>query len=194
MTTTATVNCPFCDARQTINVYRTVNTTVDPSLKDKVKNGILNDKNCTGCGKNISIVSGFLYHDILNKVIISLNTTEEPAETFTENNPFVAQEGYIVREVRTYPELLEKIEIFDQGLNDLVLKEIADNFRTAFKEVVDAELYIFFRKIEKSLFKKKIVFQCFTHPEQLMEISQPFSKLTKLQKQKLFDIEVLRYK
>lgn len=172
-----------------------MNTTVNPELKAKVKNGILNDKNCTGCGKTISTVSGFLYHDMLNKVIISLNTTGEPAETFTENNPFVAQEGYIVREVHTYPELLEKIEIFEQGLNDLVLREIADNFKTAFNEVVnDTELYISFKKLEKTLFRKKIIFQCFTHPEQLMEISQPFSKLSKLQKQQLFDIETLRHK
>ncbi len=189
------VNCPFCSTPQTVNVYQSVNVTIDPSLKEKVIKGTLNDKNCENCGKEISIVSGFLYHDMEKKVIISLNTSEnqEAGIASSEENPFLKQKGYIIREVFTYPELIEKIRIFDLNLNDNVIKQVGDDYKPMFKEVIkDIELHVFFEGLEKGLFKKKLVFVCFTHPEQMMKLKQPIKNITKEQQQLLYNLDILR--
>ncbi|MFP9113666.1 CpXC domain-containing protein [Flavobacterium sp. RHBU_3] len=187
------INCPFCNESQVANIYDSVNVTIDPSLKQKVLNGTLNDKNCDSCGKAINIISGLLYHDMTQKLMISLNTSDEPGITFDNKNPFLKMEGYIVREVKEYYDLIEKITIFDNGLNDEVLAALAEGFSSSLNEIVkDAKLYVFFDRIEKSLFKKKIVFKCFTHPSQMMELKQPISKLDKAQQSLLFNMDVLR--
>lgn len=189
---TITTDCPYCGSGQSLTVHSSVNVTIDPGLKPKVLNGTINDNNCTSCGKTISVVTALLYHDMEGRYIISLNTSDEEDFSASAENPFQHQPGYIVREVYNYPALLEKITIFDNKLNDLAIDKIADQYRDSFREMLGHELNVFFKTIESGFFRKKIVYNCFSHPEQIMQLEQPLNKIEKPLREALYNIDALR--
>ena len=63
-----------------------------------------------------------------NKLLLALNTSDEDTEDI--NNPFLQQQGYIYREVSSYNDLLQKINIFSHQLNDTIVEEIASDLKT----------------------------------------------------------------
>ena len=108
--------------------------------------------------------------------------------------------GYIYRHVHSYPELIEKIKIFDQKLNDEVVEKIkseilvtlSTSLQEAVEDVEDAMIHFFFEKLEKSIFKKKLLFVFFLHHEELMAINYNIKKLNKIDRKQLFDVDMLR--
>lgn len=56
----------------------------------------------------------FLYHDPASSLIIALSETPVSADDIPE--------GYVGRQVRTPGELIEKIKIFDAGLDDAIVE------------------------------------------------------------------------
>ena len=108
--------------------------------------------------------------------------------------------GYIYRNVNTYPELVEKIKIFDSKMNDQIIEKIKSELlimlSVSLKEVIgdtdESEINIFYDKLEKSLFKKKLSFVFFLHPSQMMKMGYSLKKLSPDDKRQLFDLESLR--
>ncbi len=200
LSTTINENCPHCNSIQKIEYYQTVNITVDPNLKDKVLNGKLNSKICTDCHKEIKIFSGLLYHDMKNRLMFEVKVSDKQDEGTTEVLNEFKKNGYIYREVYSYPELVEKINIFDNNLNDSVIENISNKLKAMLDESLkqikepDSEINfnVIFKKIESGFFKKKIVFYCFSHPSQMMEMKYDFKNLTESEKKNLFNIEILR--
>lgn len=187
----ALINCNHCNHEQEINLYSSVNVTLDPDLKDKVIRKNLNVKRCEHCDQTINVVSGFLYHDMQNKLLLALNTSEE--ETEDNNNPFLQQEGYIYREVNSYNELLQKINIFTHRLNDTIVEEIASDLKTTLDETVPGKKFnVYFREVKKGLFKKKLIFECFSGPGPMMQLKYSFRKIGKEQMKLLGNIDMLR--
>lgn len=187
-------NCPHCGQKQNVTFYSSVNVTIDMSLKKKVLNGDINKQICSNCNKEIDIMSGLLYHDMEKRIMINLKIDSDNNEIKSSgiiNELF--DKGYIYREVNNYPELIEKIELFDLSINDKVIEKIALQIKENFNEVIkDNKLNVFFVKIKKGLFKKKIVFHCFTHPSQLMKMEWDINNLSKEDKINLFNIDILR--
>ncbi|MVO09984.1 hypothetical protein GOQ30_12505 [Flavobacterium sp. TP390] len=200
LSTTISENCPHCNSIQEIEYYQTVNITADPNLKDKVLNGTLNSKICTDCLKEINIFSGFLYHDMKNRLMFEVKVSDKQDERKTEVINEFKKNGYIYREIYSYPELVEKIHIFDNNLNDSVIENISNKLKAMLDESLkqikepDSEINfnVFFKKIENGFFKKKIVFYCFSHPSQMMEMKYDFKNLTESEKKNLYNIEILR--
>jgi len=199
-------NCPYCNSEQELNYYQSVNVTLNPELKSKVLSGKLNDSICTNCHKEINIVSGFLYHDMSQKIMLELaladddtvDHKEEEAKNQLRNK--LIEQGYIYRKLKHYPRLTEKITILDQKLNDLVIEQASHRLKAVLDETSkktssiagDFDFKVFFNRIESGLFKKKIVFNCFSHPSQMMEIEYDFKKLTSDEKKKLYNQDILR--
>ena len=185
------INCPSCNAEQKIDYFSSVNVTVDPSLKEKVLSAKINYQTCTHCKSEINPMSEFLYHDMEKKILLFLKIDENSREDVSFDD--FLEKGYIIRIVTNYPKLVEKIKLFDNNLNDKIIEKIENEIQGTFKEVIkDNTLHVFFEKIEKGLFKKKIVFQCFTHPSQLMQIKWDFKQLSKEDNKDLFNLEILR--
>lgn len=202
LSTTVKENCPHCNSAQEIEYYQTVNVTVDPTLKQKVLNGSINTKVCTSCKEEINIFSGLLYHDMENRLMFEVKVSNEQNNDAGKSevmNEF-KKNGYIYREIYSYPDLVEKILIFDNKLNDLVIKNVSNKLKIMLSESlseikkVDSEVNfnVIFKKIEKSLFKKKIIFYCFTHPSQIMEIKYNIKDLDEKDKNNLYNLEILR--
>ncbi len=199
LSTTINENCPHCNSIQEIEYYQTVNITVNPELKDKVLSGKLNSKICTNCHNEINIFSGLLYHDMENRLIFEIKVTDDIDNGKEKVINDFKESGYIYRQVYSYPELVEKITIFDHKLNDEVIESVSNKLKAIldesikhFKEMDEISFNLFFKTIEKGLFKKKIVFYCFSHPSQMMEMKFDFKKLSEKEKQNLYNTETLR--
>ncbi len=199
LSTTINENCPHCNSIQEIEYYQTVNITVDPELKDKVLSGKLNSKICTNCHNEINIFSGLLYHDMENRLIFEIKVTDDIDNGKEKVINDFKESGYIYRQVYSYPELVEKITIFDHKLNDEVIESVSNKLKAIldesikhFKEMDEISFNLFFKTIEKGLFKKKIVFYCFSNPSQMMEMKFDFKKLSEKEKQNLYNTEILR--
>jgi hypothetical protein len=194
-------NCPHCDIEQSLSIYNSVNVTIQPDLKSRVLSGKLNSQPCSNCKKDINIMSGFLYHDMENRVMINLKLDEGDDElSKSEILKNLKDQGYIYRNVNSYPELIEKIKLIDHKLNDSIIENIkseltvmlSKSLNAVVGETDDSEINIFFDKIEKSLFKKKLSFLFFMHPSQIMSIDYDLKKLSKQDRQNLYDLDVLR--
>lgn len=195
-------NCPHCKVEQEVSYYQTVNITLNPELKPKVLSGNLNLNICTACGKEINIFTGFLYHDMKNRIMIELSMDESSSETEEKKEIIdnLAEHGYIFRRVTEYGRLIEKINIFDNNLNDEIIQTVSDRMKEMLDESIksvvgkseDYSFHVVFNAIEKGLFKKRISFHCFTHPSQVMKVKYDFKNLTPEEKANLYNLEKLR--
>lgn len=106
--------CSRCGAAYNADVPQSVNVAADPDLKEKVRTGELFTWTCPHCGAANLLSVPFLYHDPAEHLMLVLTQTPLGAEGLPE--------GYTGRQVRSVGELMEKIKIFDAGLDDLTVE------------------------------------------------------------------------
>lgn len=195
-------NCPHCNSEQVLNYYQSVNVTLNPELKSKVLTGKLNRSTCTNCQKEINIISGFLYHDMNQKIMLELaladDETADQKEQESKNKMMneLIEMGYIYRRVKNYARLAEKIYIFDHKLNDLIIEQVAVRMKVISNESTketnriepDSDFKVYFKKIENS----EITFFCFTDPSQVKTLQYNCNDLTSDEKNKLYNQDILR--
>ena len=106
--------CTKCGAEYSAEVPQSVNAATSPELKEQVRSGALFTWTCPHCGTANLLTVPFLYHDPAEHLMLVLSQAPLGAEGVPE--------GYIGRQVRSVGELIEKIKIFDAGLDDLVIE------------------------------------------------------------------------
>lgn len=106
--------CSRCGSERRVEVPQSVNVALAAEMKDRICSGELFSWTCPHCGSVNLLQVPFLYHDPAEHLMILLSATPVSAEDVPE--------GYIGRRVRTVGELIEKIKIFDAGLDDLVIE------------------------------------------------------------------------
>lgn len=192
--------CPYCQVVQEVNYYQSVNVTIDPDLKQRVLSGTLNINNCIACHKESKIVSGLLYHDMTNRIMLELALDENAVDDGKEKiiNELV-DKGYIYRKVHEYGRLIEKINIFDQKLNDKIIRDVSARMKAMLESVkasreasAKPEFTVIFDKLEKNWFKKEIAFHCYTHPSQVMRVMYDVKRLNPDEKRDLYNMDLLR--
>ena len=93
---------------------QSVNAATQPDLREKVRNWTLFTWTCPHCGTVGLLKFPFLYHDPAEHLMLVLTDTPLGADGVPE--------GYIGRQVRSVGALIEKIKIFDAGLDDLIIE------------------------------------------------------------------------
>ena len=106
--------CSHCGAEHSVSVPQSVNAATSPDLMEKVRSGELFTWSCPHCGTANLLKVPFLYHDPNERVMIVLTDAPMSAEGLPE--------GYTGRQVRSVGDLVEKIKIFDAGLDDLIIE------------------------------------------------------------------------
>lgn len=106
--------CSCCGAKHSADVPQSVNAATAPELKERVRSGELFTWNCPHCGAANLLKVPFLYHDPQERLMIVLTDAPVNAEGLPE--------GYAGRLVRSVGELIEKVKIFDAGLDDVVVE------------------------------------------------------------------------
>ncbi|MBZ6526938.1 CpXC domain-containing protein [Aerococcaceae bacterium DSM 111021] len=119
------IKCPVCQTPASQEVETRVNSILQPNLKKDLLNGQLQFFECSDCGARRQIETDFLYHDPKNKFMVflipNLRKKQDQLSTLLENvarDEKVNLSDYELRIVTHHPDLVEKIQLFDNGYND----------------------------------------------------------------------------
>ena len=106
--------CSRCGEEHALDIPQSVNAATQPELRDRVRNGELFTWTCPHCGTVNLLKVPFLYHDPAEHLMLVLTDAPVNAEGVPE--------GYTGRQVRSVGDLIEKIKIFDAGLDDVIIE------------------------------------------------------------------------
>ena len=120
------ITCPSCKKKYQFTKWDSINTKLNPELKDKVKSDQLFRAKCPFCDLNTTIDYGFLYHQMENQRMIWYANSDENEKSAYDELSSILQtmkmDNYLVRIVRSRKALQEKIMIFDDGLDDRIIE------------------------------------------------------------------------
>lgn len=124
MVSDAKGTCTKCGGQETVKIYRSINVASQPELKEEVKSGALFTWTCPHCGTVNLMRYDTLYHDPDQKLMILLADAGTPLngtiqDMFSRDE---ALQAYTARFVSEPGELIEKVKIFDAGLDDMVIE------------------------------------------------------------------------
>ena len=117
----APAECNNCHRSTDIACPQSVNAVQNPDLKARVKDGSLFVWECPYCGRHNLAKYPLLYHDPQQKLMVWLLPDGNPLPQ-AALEAARALEGYTLRRVREVGELIEKVNLFDAGLDDRVLE------------------------------------------------------------------------
>lgn len=129
-----TIRCPKCGQVNDITVWNSITVKDSADLKADLLAGKINMFRCTACPHTALMPSPLLYNDEEKRLIITFSPTNDPLlkQQIFENVQAASQEsgelekleGYNMRFVADYNDLLEKILIFDNDMNDKAVEVI----------------------------------------------------------------------
>ena len=116
--------CSKCGQQHKVTVYRSINISENPELKDKVRDGSLFLWECPHCGQVNLAKYETLYHDPEKRLMVWLVPAGEVSETQMQAITMhtKAMGDYTLRLVNDMGSLMEKVLIVDAGLDDIVLE------------------------------------------------------------------------
>ncbi len=126
-----TLTCKECGKESEFTIWRSINTTLDPEMKSAVRDRSAFRFTCPHCGKSSLVNYGFLYHQMEDQIMIYYIQTDEEEKEIRgifngkANMPFfedLQQDKYLNRIVRSLNQLLEKLAIFDAGMDDRIIE------------------------------------------------------------------------
>lgn len=159
------IQCPDCGETSSYEIYRTINATLDPKLKEAIFDGSLYWQVCPQCESGFDIESEILYNDMRQKICVWVKVPDESGvPRFDESVDSAAKlfHGYRTRLVSGRNELLEKIKLSDDGYDDLTV-EIGKLFYSIANQLDLAGMF-FYQGTEKGILgKKALVFTELSH-------------------------------
>ena len=117
------IKCRRCSADIPVRPVSVINSSENPELKNELVDGKLFIRECPVCGERQLVRFPLLYHDPSEKLLVWLS--DENPETEAQMKKAVVvegMEGYSGRIVDTPGQLIEKIKIFDAGLDDIAME------------------------------------------------------------------------
>ncbi len=134
LNTKQNVKCPKCGQMSEITVWNSITVEDSADLKTDLLSGRVNMFHCPSCSHTALMPTPVLYHDAgkrlmisftpCNDAVLSEQLYENVSETSRESGELEKLSGYNLRFITDYNELLEKILIFDNGLNDKAVEVI----------------------------------------------------------------------
>lgn len=124
MTTSKTIKyiCPYCKKEYAIDIYDSINVKEDPDLRDRCVSGEVFQHSCTNCHKEYLVQNDLMYSDPIHKFVIWVSA--EPIHGFdiTKISSPLDKAGYTLRRCATVKEFTEKIQILEDGANDIAVE------------------------------------------------------------------------
>ena len=120
----ALARCSRCGHEHEITVYKSINTAEDPALEARVLNGSVFMWTCPDCGCRNLVSYECLYHDPTRKRMFWLLPRDKADTTEMEAIALHARSlgGYTLRICSNLGQLIEKILIFNAGLDDVAIE------------------------------------------------------------------------
>lgn len=120
------IKCPKCNKESDFTIWNSINVSLDEEVKEKVLNGDIFNFKCLNCRHESNVVYSTLYHDMDNKYMIYLLVNDETEEEVNDNCAldYVEPGEYKLRIVRDQNKLIERIRIFEDGLDDCIVEAL----------------------------------------------------------------------
>lgn len=147
------LKCPNCNEEFEFGTYDSINVTLNPDLKSDVLNANIFKYKCPNCNEEGPLIYPFLYHDMEKHFMIhlasfskkelndALKSMENMMSSLT-NDKF----NYRHRLVNSVKDLIEKITILDNDLNDKVIEIIKCMVKVNLRDKHDIEHLYFHTK------------------------------------------------
>ena len=128
------IKCPNCGHETPFTIWESINTTLNPELKEKVRSDELFKFTCHHCGLTALVDYPFLYHQMEDKIMIYytsnredeyVNQLSKTRRLLEDKNNDLLSKIYKIekqRVVATRAEFKEKLQILDAGLDDRVIE------------------------------------------------------------------------
>lgn len=129
------IRCPKCQHEQTVQLYDSLNVKESPALKEKLLSNQLNLVSCEQCAVTFRVDKPLLYHDPAHHLMIYLipltdEVVEEGERQFTDSVRRL--NGLLPNDIRApdvclvfnRTELVERIFLYDAGLNERIIEYI----------------------------------------------------------------------
>ena len=134
------LECPFCHEDVPFIVHDSINVGLHPELKENVLDWSIFQYQCPHCKKSDIVCHPVLYHDPENEIMIQVlwheeefgQPVEKELQTLIE---IMGQKNYRRREVFGYRELMEKIRVFDDGLDDFAIALLKTIYKLQHPEI-----------------------------------------------------------
>lgn len=130
-----TITCPHCQKEGEFKIFSSVNTNINPELKEKIITGEIFVYKCPHCSEETLINYGMLYHDVEKHLMVQYVTNQEELKSATDmyNNVGMENieggdkiikslENYKKRIVTSQEALAEKILIEEENLDDKIVE------------------------------------------------------------------------
>ncbi|MEJ7812234.1 MAG: CpXC domain-containing protein [Gemmatimonadaceae bacterium] len=111
--------CPQCMRAQAVDAYRTLDVVADPSLKGRLLARELTAHSCARCRHRYQVVYDALYTDGGRKLAVIVAQSELARRLADAAELHAGQQR---RLVQTWEQLVEKVLIFDAGLDDRLVE------------------------------------------------------------------------
>lgn len=128
------IKCPQCGHESEFEFYKSINTMINPELKEKVCNGDIFKFTCPNCGEETIVAYPFLYHMMESQTMIYLvgeDSVEDTAKIINKSKDLKIDEvnvlseiDYRIRIVTSVKDLLEKIDILEDKYDDKAIELI----------------------------------------------------------------------
>ncbi len=124
------ITCPKCQKAGVFTVWDSINTKLDPDMKDRVKSLEAFRYHCGHCGTDVQVDYGFLYHDMDHHFMVFYAPTDKDQENADRDmadgqdkfKDMVETAGYVFRLVRRKADVLAKLAIFEAGRDDRLME------------------------------------------------------------------------
>lgn len=112
--------CPYCGKEFEIEIYHSVNTNEDPDLRERCISGDIFQHSCPHCHKDFMIQNPLLYEDPEHKFVLWVSGNDV-GDLSSLSKPLI-EKGYTLRRCSTVKEFVEKIQIFEDGVDDIAVE------------------------------------------------------------------------
>lgn len=113
--------CPYCHKEFEITIYHSVNAEEDPDLRERCISGDVFQHSCPHCHTDFMIQNPLLYEDPKNKFVLWVSSNDVGSDLSALSQPLI-QKGYKLRRCSTVKEFVEKIQILEDGVDDIMVE------------------------------------------------------------------------
>ena len=147
------VRCPECGQMSEITVWNSITVKDSKDLKQDLLQGKINMFHCPSCSHTALMPTPMLYHDEEKRLMISFSPCNDPIlknqlfdnvqKTSKESGELEKLEGYNLRFITDYNELLEKItDEFRSGFIYLSMANETNKYDKLAKEKIESGMKI----------------------------------------------------
>ena len=112
------IRCPSCNQSQNVTVYKSINVTLDPNLRESLFDGQINIFKCNECGQEAFIPIPLLYHDMERQFCVCYYAPENLEhegfyDQFNSNGELAGFEEMLQGSEKTGDYLVKPYIVFD---------------------------------------------------------------------------------